>query len=161
MRTGGQAASPLGWLRIVASSLPWLVGGIAQGLAGSVRGRPRGGDGDRLAGPGIADLARLAVPVVEPAEPRDGDGLVLGDGIADGGEHARDRAVVLRSGEREVTAARRDANSGRTIGVCLLGGAAGRGCSRYMARLLQGALSATAAQKLAPHRRNRRAPSGA
>ena len=91
--------------------------------AGSELGRPRGRDGDRLAGPWIAPLERLAVPVVEPADPRDGDGLVLGDGIADGGEHGRDHAVGLGSGEREVTAPRRDASSGRTIGVCLLGGA--------------------------------------
>ena len=81
-----------------APSPPQRIDRLAQRLAGLECGRGGGGDRDRLAGPGVAPLARRAILCCERPESGDGDGFALGetvaDGSEDGGDHPVGRALV-------------------------------------------------------------------
>ena len=66
--------------------------GVFEGFAGLEDGGAGGGDGDGLAGGGVAAGALVALLYVEAAEADDGDlaarGELLGDGLEDGVERA-------------------------------------------------------------------------
>ena len=83
------------------SPLP-CIDGVAERLAGLERRRRRGGDGDDLAGAGVAPLACRPALRRERPESGDGDGVALGETVADGGEDGGDHPVGGVSVEGEL-----------------------------------------------------------